>query len=145
TLTRGVAPASGGAVIAATLLFPPGMYQIGAPLNFTGFSDAHGLSGGNNGFNVTVSGYGAQIFGSNTFPTSDAMIDALGSRMIRWEGLTILGGDSSPPKIGMLIGRDYIDNYSGGDTETFIDITFYGWFSFCCFYNLAGEQNVYYN
>ena len=130
----------------ARLYFPQGNYLISDTLDFTHFSDPNALAGGNNGYAFEVEGYGAYISTGPHFATEHPIIDALGSRTIKFVGFTLAGnGDgtsgSHEPNVGIQIGR--VVPELGADFFTFRDVSVIGNFSLAAFYSLASEVTQY--
>ena len=90
----------------AAVLLPPGKScNITSPLNITNLSNGSLiLKGKGSG----ISGTASTIIGN----TGGIIIDLTGSQYVTLEDFNITGGASSPPKVGILMGRSTTSNYS---------------------------------
>jgi len=64
-------------------------------------------------------------------------IDALGSRQLRFDGLTLVGDRTLEPTIGIQIG--IVNRSEGADGHLFEEVAVTGYFSIAAYYNFASE------
>jgi len=106
------------------LLFPSGRYVVTGPLNFTGIA--------NHDTPVVIDGRGSQLWLKST----GAVVDCFSSRWVTFRDLAIYGDPTTPPRIGIQLGRIATQQ---GDFITFINVKCSGHFTFAALYNWASE------
>jgi len=111
----------------AKFVIPPGRYLITGTLNWTLLYS----------LTLYIEASGALIVGRTS---GKPMIDALGSRFLHVEGLTLLGDTVNSPSIGLQIGRY---DAQSADLHHFENMTISGVFTFCALYNFAAESTVF--
>ena len=121
---------SGGAVTSITL--PANGCGNGYKYNDTGLSAASSSIGG------TGSGFTASV--GNV--SGGAVIDAIGSRWIRWDNVNILGSCTTIPNAGIAIGRY---NTNSADYNEFVGLRVSGCFRFTNVYNAQSETSAFYH
>ena len=114
----------------AQLVFPAGRYVVTGPLNFTGIA--------NIATPVVIDGCGSELWLKST----TAVVDCLSSRWLTFRDLAIYGDPTTPPRIGMQVGRI---STAGADVHTLINMKFYGNFTLTGFYNFASETTSAYS
>lgn len=114
------------------LVFPYGTYLVKSSLNFTNLNA--NFAGG------VIDGRGSLIWGQ---VPGGVIVDALGSRWLRFRDLSIKGDASSVPSIGLQVGR--VIGTPAADYNNFTDVNIYGNFTFTAFYNFASETNAHYS
>ncbi|WP_375290417.1 glycosyl hydrolase family 28-related protein [Qipengyuania sp.] len=123
-----------------TLIFPPGVYRVTNSLWF-------GIDSGTPGWNASaivenVIGYGAIIKGETN---GKPVLDLSGAFGMKIDGLTIYGGGTATPNVGILLARSGTlvpDNPSAG-LHRFTNINVHGDFTIACIYNYASEINIF--
>lgn len=110
--------------IVPKLVFPTGIYAISHSIDLTGLQ----------GINIVVEGDSSVILGSCR---GEPVIDALGSRWLTIRDLTLIGDKTSPPRVGIQIGRT--KNGVVADDHYFENLKILGHFSLACLLNLAAE------
>src|ERR1039458_909110 len=116
-------PGITGQAYTAKLVIPQGRYRVVSSLNWTNLVS----------LTVEIDCQGCVIDGQTR---GAPLIDALGSRWLRVNGLTIWGNDSLTPSIGLQIGRT---TGASADDHHFKDLTLSGFFSFAALYDFAAE------
>jgi hypothetical protein len=120
-----------GGLLVAKLVMPSGNCIISGSINATGIT----------GFSpFEIDAYGTTLT-ANTGGTP--VIDALGSRYVSINGLTIIGGTTSPPNIGLQIGRTNTTALNSADNWRLTNVTISGSFTFAALYNLNAETSVF--
>ena len=105
-------------------------YRITGPLNFTGLTRGP----------VYIEGNGAVIDCQNT---GGSCIDALSSRWLNFQNLTVWGNPSHIPKIGIQLGR--VSNVISADNSTYDNVFAWGSFSLTPIYNFGSESTIFKN
>lgn len=106
------------------IFFPYGSCVVKSSINATGFTTA---------YQVFIEGAGSVIYGQTT---GTPVIDALSSRFLHFNNVSIYGASSSTPNIGIQIGRI---STASADEQTFDGVTINGNFTFASLFNLASE------
>ncbi len=120
-------PGITGQAYTAEVIIPEGRYKVTSSLNWTNLVS----------LTVEIDCQGCLIDGrTNGTP----VIDALGSRWLRVNGLTIWGSDTATPSIGIQIGRT---TDRSADDHHFEDLTLAGNFSFAALYDFAAETTAF--
>ena len=99
-------------------------------MNFTGIA--------NIATPVVIDGCGSELWLKST----TAIVDCLSSRWLTFRDLAIYGDPTTPPRIGMQVGRI---STAGADVHTLINMKFYGNFTLTGFYNFASETTSAYS
>lgn len=132
-LNRGVGGAGPYGQPLGALYLGNGRFDV-TSINLTGFANNSLTFGG-----IDIICDGCQIMCSGS---GNVCIDTAGSRYLRFHGLTVNGSATSPPKIGVQVGR-----IAPGETaqkHMFYDLMVNGTFTFTPFYNFASEETTIY-
>jgi hypothetical protein len=109
-----------------SVYFPDGYYMV-QTLNFT---------------NMTTASF--KIFGDGVVHGVNAghpVVDALGSRWMRWEGVHILGDQYSEPSAGLQIGRTANTANNSSDNNSYSHFMIAGWYSVASLLNEQSETS----
>ena len=120
-------PGITGQAYTAEVIIPEGRYKVTSSLNWTNLVS----------LTVEIDCQGCIIDGQTN---GTPVIDALGSRWLRVNGLTIWGSDTAVPSIGLQIGRT---TGMSADDHHFKDLTLSGSFSFAALYDFAAETTTF--
>lgn len=124
---RTIIPGSGNAAV--KLRFPSNASCLikSSPINLTGLST----------ISFQVDGNGSTLLCD---VAGAACLDALGSRWLNIDNMTVIGGTVNTPSIGLQIGR--VTASGSADDHTFSRLTFAGNYSFAAVYNRAAETTL---
>ena len=115
---------------AYSLYIPPGNYAINNTINLTGLTT--------NGTYIQATG--ANFIGNTT---GKPVVDMIGSRGLRVNGLHVYGSKTNTPTIGIQIGRSTAQN--GCDSGNWNNVIAEGYYSFTAVYIMACETTAYYS
>ena len=118
----------GSAYIVASIDVPDGMYMV-RTLNFTGSGS----------YSIKISG-NATIWGVNA---GAPIVDAIGSRYIKWDGVSLLGDQYSMPSVGLLLGRSGDTGHNSADESVFRDMLISGFFTEAAMQNEQSETTLF--
>lgn len=108
----------------------------------TGYATGDTLSAAAASIGGTGSGFSVPV----ATLSGGAIIDATGSRFMRWDNVAVYGDCSSvganAPNIGVQIGR-YTLGAAEADVHSFKDLSVNGCFKFAHFYNVSSETNLF--
>ena len=111
----------------AVLYFPPGAYVIGTQLDMTSVRDQ----------GAVVYGWGVTLHGKCT---GKPVIDAIHSRYLRFDGISIVGDATSIPSHGIQFGRK---DSTVADRQHFENVNIVGTFSDAALHNHGAETVTY--
>ena len=120
-------PGITGQAYTASVIIPQGRYKVTSSLNWTNLVS----------LTVEIDCQGCVIDGQTN---GTPVIDALGSRWLHVNGLTVWGSDTATPSIGLQIGRTSRMSAGGHDLK---DLTLAGSFSFAALYDFAAETTAF--
>ncbi len=109
-----------------SLYFPDGYYMV-TTLNFTGMTTAS-----------------LKIFGDGVLHGVNAghpVVDALGSRWMRWSGVNIIGDQYAEPSAGLQIGRVGSTSANSSDNNAYSQLMIAGYYSVASLLNEQSETS----
>jgi hypothetical protein len=118
-------------MVPMSLVLPPGRYRIATSVNWSGGTAATFLA-----WNTVIDADGAVLIGSCT---GKAVVDMIGVRGAKINGLSIYGDPSNIPSCGLLVGPRSTDTCGNG---SFNGLKFSGYFSKACVGNVAIETST---
>lgn len=130
-LIRDAARAVGHDLINRMLIVPPGNYYV-TSINFT---DVKVTAAGTPQGRVKIMGYGARFISGASGKIVVDMTNTLG---VALAGPTVIGLDSSPPRIGIQLARG--QSRISSDRNFIDDVVVSGSFTLASFYNYASER-----